>query len=74
MNGKNLSDISCELGVDVIHTYATQPNVVEESSIGSNEFGLQIALVDHAGPSRSIPNLDLFATFTIGSNLHVTRD
>lgn len=30
--------------------------------------------MDHASPSRSIPDLDSFATFTTGSTLHVTRD
>ena len=28
---ESLSDASCELGVDVIHAYATQPSVVEWS-------------------------------------------
>ena len=61
---ESLSNASCELGVDVIHAYATQQNVVEISSIGSDEFGLQHVLVDHVGPSRSIPDLDSFATFS----------
>lgn len=69
-----LSDASCELGLDFIHAYATQPNVVEESSIGSDKFGLQNALVDHVGPSRFVPNLDSFVMFTIGSTSHVTGD
>lgn len=60
--------------MDVIYAYATQPNVVKESSIGLDEFGLQYALVDHVDPSRSIFDLDSFATFTIGSTSHVTRD
>ena len=57
---------SCELGVDFIYAYITQPNVVEESSIGLDDFGSQNFLVDHVGPSKPIPNLDSFATFTIG--------
>ena len=60
--------------MDVIHAYATQLNVFEEYSIGLDEFGSQNILVDHVGPSRPIPYLDSFATFTIGSTLHVTRD
>lgn len=71
---ESLSNASCELGVDVIHTYATKPNVVDKSSIGSNEFGSQYAFMDHTSPSRSISDLDSFATFTIGSPSHVTRD
>ena len=60
--------------MDAIHTYATQPNVVERSSIGSDEFDSQYVSVDHASPSRSIPELDSFVTFSIGSTLQVTRD
>ena len=41
---ESLSDASCELGLDVIHAYATQPNIVEESNLGSDEFGLQSTL------------------------------
>lgn len=37
----SLSIASYELVVDVIHAYATQPNVVDDSSLGSNEFGQQ---------------------------------
>lgn len=69
-----MSDASCELGVDVIHAYATQPNVVEDSRIGSDEFGSKNALVDHVGPSSSILDMDSFAMLTIGLTLHVTRD
>lgn len=71
---ESLSNASYELRVDVIHTYAIQPNGLDEPSIGIDEFGSQSALVGHTGPSRTIPNLDTFMTFTIGSTLHVTRD
>lgn len=72
---ESLSDASCELGVDFIHAYSTQPNVVEESSLGSDNFGSQTTLlVDHNGPSRPIPDLGSFGTFPMGSTSHVTRD
>lgn len=60
--------------MDVIHTYATQSNVVEGSNLGLDEFGLQTALVDHIGSSRSIFYLDSFATFTISLTFHVIGD
>lgn len=71
---ESLSNASCELGVDVIHVYATQANIVEESSLGSDEFGSKTTIVDHTDPSRSIFDLDAFGNFTIGSTSHVTRD
>ena len=71
---ESLSDTSCELGVNVIHAYTTQPSVVEWSSIGSDEFDSQHVSMDHTSPSRSILELDSFATFSIGSTSQVTRD
>ena len=65
---ESLSDASCELGVDVIHAYTTQPSIVEWSSIGADEFDSQHVSMDHASPSRSIPELDSFPTFSIGMN------
>ena len=71
---ESLSEASCELKVDVIHAYVTQPNVVNESRVGSEELDSQYAFVDHASSSRAIPDLDTLATFNIGSPSHVTKD
>ena len=71
---ESLSDISCELGVDVIHAYVTQPNVVDESSIGSDKFGSQFVLVDHVDLSRHPLDLVSFGAFSIGSTSLITRD
>ena len=60
--------------MDVINAYTTQPNVVKWSSVGSDEFDSRHVSMDHASPSRSIPELDSFVTFSIGSNSQVTRD
>lgn len=68
----SLLDASCELGVYFIHVYATQSNVVDESSLGHDEFGSQFSLVDHVGPSRYIPNLDSFGVFPIGLTFCIT--
>lgn len=70
----SISDASCELGLNVVHAYATQPNVVEESTLGLDEFGKKTALVDCVVSSMPISNLNSFATFIIGSTSHVTRD
>ena len=60
--------------MDVIYAYATQPSVVEWSSIGPDKFDSQHVSMGHASPSRSIPKLESFAMFSIGLTLQVTRD
>ena len=49
-------------------------NVVKESRVGLDEFCSEHVLVDHTSPSRSIPELDSFVTFSIGSTSQVTKD
>lgn len=62
------------MDVDVIHTYSDQPDVVDESCVGCDEFNPRIALVDHVGPSLSNLDLDTFGAYPIGSTSLVTRD
>ena len=45
-----------DMEVDVIHSYSSQLDVVDESSIGNDKFGPHVALVDYA--SSSMTNLD----------------
>lgn len=65
---------SCELEVDVVHTYVKQINIVDESLIGFDELGSQIALVDHVGAPRFNPMLDPFGYFLMEYDSLVTRD
>ena len=67
-------ETSCELGVDVVHAYVTQPNVVDESCIESNELDSKISLVDYANPSMNYLDLDSFRDFPIGSTSLITKD
>ena len=62
-----------DMDVDVIHTYSSQIEVVDESYVGSDGLDFHITLVDHAGPSTI--NLDLysFGAFSIGSTSLITR-
>ena len=60
--------------MDVIHAYITQPNVANESRVGSGELDSQYACIDHTSFSRTNLDLDTSATFNIGSPSHVTRD
>ena len=70
---ESLSDVSFEVGMDVMHAYITQPNIVDESRIGSDELDSQFSLVNHADVSRSCPNLDSFGSFSIISTSDVTK-
>ena len=60
--------------MDVIHTYATQPDIVDESHVGSDGLDSHIALVDHVDPSKMNFDLDSFEAFSIGSTSPVTKD
>lgn len=63
-----------DMDVDMIHTYSDQPNIVDESYIGSNDFNPHIALMDHIGPSMTNLDLDTFGAYPIESTSLVIRD
>ena len=42
-----------DMEIDVIHSFSSQPNVADESSVGTDESNPHIALVDHVGASMT---------------------
>ena len=63
-----------DMEIDVIHTYSTQLDVVDEPRVESNELDSHISLVDHVGPSMKNLDFDAFEAYSIGSTSLVTRD
>ena len=60
--------------IDVIHSYSSQPDIVDESSVGTDESNPHVTLVDHASYSMMNPNPDSPKVDLIDSTFLVTRD
>ena len=63
-----------DMEVDVIHSYSSQPDIVNESSVGTDESNPHIALVDHGSTSMMNPNPSTSKFNLIYSTFLVTRD
>ena len=63
-----------EMEVDVIHSYSSYPDVVDESSIGTDEFGPHVALADHASTFMTNLDLDTSEVDLIDLTFLVTKD
>ena len=63
-----------DMEVNVIHSYSSQLDVVDDSSVGTNESNPRISLADHASSFRAYPNLDLFGDLLTGSESLVIED
>ena len=60
--------------IDVIHSFSSQPNVADESSVRTNESNPHIALVDHASTSMMNLDPDTSEVNLIDLTFLVTRD
>ena len=60
--------------IDVIHSYSSQLDVVNESSVGTNESNPHISLVDYASPSMMNLDPGTSKVDLIDSTILVTRD
>ena len=69
---KGASTIDME--VNVVHSYSSQLDVVDKSSVGTDESNPHIALVDHASTSMTNLNPNTSEVNLIDSTFLVTRD
>ena len=63
-----------DMEIDVIHSFSSQPNVADESSVRTDESNPHIALADHASASMTTVDPDSSEVDLIDSTFLVTRD
>ena len=62
------------MDVDVIHTYSSQPEIVNESHVGLEDLNPQVALVDDSSLVRTNIDLGNLQGYLKNSNSSVTID
>ena len=66
--------LTIDVEVDVIHSCSSQPDVADESSVGTDKSNPHIALTNHASTSMANPDLDASEVNLIDSTFLFTRD
>ena len=62
------------MDIDIVHTYSSQPELVENSCVGSDDLNSHVTLVDDYSLIRMNPYLDSLGSYLIDSDSFVTRD
>ena len=62
------------MDIDFVHTYSSQPELINESHVGLEDLNSHVALVDNFLLVRMNPNLGSLGSYLTDSNSLVTRD
>ena len=63
-----------DMDIDVVHTYSSQPKLVDDSCVGLDDLNSHVTLVDNSLLARMNPNLGSLGSYLIDSNSLVSRD
>ena len=62
------------MDVDVVHTYSSQPKLVNESHVGLDDLNSHVALVDNSSLVRMNLDLGSLGSYLIDFESSITRD
>ena len=63
-----------DMNIDVVHTYSSQPKLVNESCVGLQDLNLHVTLVNNSFLVRMNPNLGSLGSYLIDSSPSVNKD
>ena len=69
-----LEPSTVDMDIDFVYTYSSQPDLVNDSCLGSDDLNSHVSLVDDSLLVRMNPNLGSLGSYLIDSNSSFTRD